>query len=192
MQPSRGDDVMWVTAFDALYRWYRNLDAPESNIPPVLVLELRRAYRTTTLGDGTVIRRGDCIGMLHLNHRRVAALHRRVLTPIALGLVFRRDMLASLQSLALLAGPGGRLEGVRAFTAVTIFHHGLPRLGFEADARGLRWPRLTGAYQRALLATLHPDGPSRTTGLASARAARFWLSRERLIARYALPTSRAG
>jgi len=182
----------WIRTYDAAYRWYRNLDTAESSIPPVLVVEMRRAHRTRYLGDGTVIRPGDHIGVLHLNHARVAALHRRVLTPMALGLVFRRDMLASLQHLAMLARPGGRLEGARAFSAVTILHHGLPRLGFERDTSGLRCARLTGAYQRALLATLHPNGRSRLAGFASSRAERLWLSRARLIARYSVSTSRAG
>jgi hypothetical protein len=153
---------------------------------------MRRARDTTALGDGTVLVRGDWIGVLHLNNQRVATLHRRVVTPMALGLAFKRDILTSLRYLAGLAGPDARLAGVQAFTVVTILYHGLPRLGFEFDAHRVRSARFIGVYQRALLATLHPDGRSRTALLAPGAAEQLWLSRRRLLTLYAERTLRVG
>ncbi len=46
------------------------------------------------------------------------------------------------------------------------------------------WPRLVAAYQRALLASLHPAGRVRLRGAAYQRARRLWISRENLLARY--------
>jgi hypothetical protein len=181
-----------IAAYDRLYRWYRRLDTANADIPPVLRVEIRRARRTIRLSDRTTVRRGDPVGVLHLNNRRVVVVHTRWREPMAVGLAFRRDLFESLRRLATLAARGERLGDVRAFTAVTILHHGLPRLGFEFDLRGLAFPRLTGAYQRALLASLHPRGAGRTLPLASGQAERLWISRDRLLARFAASASRAG
>jgi hypothetical protein len=48
-------------------------------------------------------------------------------------------------------------------------------------------PYLTAAYQRALLAVLHPAGARRLRRLANTRAERLWLSRGRLLALYGAP-----
>jgi hypothetical protein len=95
-----------------------------------------------------------------------------------------------LRSLAILTRPGGRFAGMPAFTAITILHHGLPRLGFEIERRGLMWPRLTAAYQRALLASLHPGGATRTLRLTTGRAERLWISSRTLRALDAAPARR--
>jgi hypothetical protein len=144
-----------------------------------------------TLADRSEVRRGDRVGSLHLNNERVAALHAHCPTPAALGLEFRRQFLASLHALAVLCRPGNRLGEVQAFTAVTIFHHGLARVGFEIEPNGLAWPRWVGGYQRALLASLHPSGESRLIAPDSRRAERCWISRGRLLALYSSPARRA-
>jgi len=179
-----------VRAFDSFYCWYHNLRAPEADIAPALLVEVRRARTTRMLGDGTIIRPGGRIGVLHLNNRRVALLHRHDGGPMAVGLAFKHSFVQSLECLADLARPAGRLADVDAYTAITILHHGLPRLGFERDPRRPLMPRMIAAYQRALLASLHPGGIGRA-GLAVSTAERVWLSRARLLARYGR-TARAG
>jgi hypothetical protein len=175
-----------LALYDRLYRFCRGLDGPASEINPALRVEIRRSRRTRRLGDGTVIGRGDRIGVLHLNNDRVTAFHRVTAFPghgmsaMAVGLEFRRLMLASLSRLAALAVPGGPFGDVNAFVATTIFHRGLGRLGFEIDRAGAVGPLIAGAYQRALLAWLHPSALTHLGKAKYARAERLWISRTRL------------
>lgn len=173
-----------IAAYDWVYRITHWLTAPESEVGPVLRVEIRRSRRTFRLRDGTLIRPGDRIGYLHVNNDRVVALGADGLSPIAVGLEFRKRLLVSFCALAAMCRPGGRLADVKAFQGTTIFHEGLSRLGFEVERRGLRWPRLVGSYQRALLATMHPRRPVGLHGASYQHAQRVWISREALIARY--------
>jgi hypothetical protein len=181
-----------IAIYDRVYRYWCGLDTPRASVPPILLVQVHRSHRSLALADRSEVRRGDRVGTLHLNNERVAALHAGRPTPTALGLEFRRQFLASLHALAVLCGPAGRLAEVRAFTAVTIFHHSLTRVGFEIEPNGLAWPRCVGGYQRALLTSLHPSGQSRLAHLSSGRAERCWISRGRLLALYSSPARRAG
>jgi hypothetical protein len=176
----------WLVApYDRVYRFLHNLDSAASEVGPAVRVEVRRSHRTLRLADRTTIRRGDRIGVLHLNNGRVVALHAAGLPPIAVGLEFRRQLRASLHALARRACPEGGLSDVRAFEATTIlFHQGLRRLGFEPDPVGLAWPGFVTRYQRALLASLRPAGPVRLGGTTYRRAQRLWISREKLLTRY--------
>jgi hypothetical protein len=178
----------WLIAlYDRAYRLCHRLDTPRSEIGAALRLELRRVRRARRLSDGTLIARGDRIGVLHMNNDRVRALHVEGMSPIAVGLEFRRELIASLRALAVVAGPGGWAGHAKAFEATTIFHHGLPRLGFERGTLPPLAAYVTGAYQRSLLGTLHPAGADRLLRLANTRAQRLWLSRARLLALYGAP-----
>lgn len=170
-----------VAVYDRGYRLWHRLDTLEANIPPILRVEIRRSLRGRVLPGGVVIRRGERIGVLHLDNQRVALIHRRAPTPVSVGLEIRRQFLASLQTLATLAAPGRRLADVKAFTAVTLFHHALVRAGFEVERPGLVLGELVGAYQRLFLATVHPAGRARLRRLGSRRAAPAWISRARLL-----------
>lgn len=134
--------------------------------------------------DGTVVRRGDRIGVIHLNNERVVALHGDGLRPGAIGIRFRRQLVASFRELTRLAAPGSPLAQVRAFTATTILHHGLGRLGFEPARDGSGGSAIAGAYQRALLASLRPAGSARLDASIRHRARQLWMSREALQARF--------
>ena len=133
--------------------------------------------------DGTVVRRGDPIGVIHLNNERVVSLHANRLRGQTTGLEFRRQFLASLRELATLSDLGPR-AGVRAFTATTILHHALGRLGFEPARGSSRGSALIGAYQRALLASLRPAGRARLDASVRRHARQLWLSREALLVRF--------
>ncbi len=187
---------MWyqraVEMYDGAYRVLHGLERPSAQVPPVLRLEVRRSVRRLALGDGTVVRLGDRVGVLHLDNRRLATVHARGSTPLAIGLEFRRELLASLRGLAHRARPGGSLADVVAFSATTILHHGLPRIGFERDPVRIAWPRITTGYQLALLATLHPNGWLRAARLNGCRSERLWISRRKLLALYGVPARRAG
>lgn len=174
-----------VIAYDRVYGLLHRLGTAAAEVGSAARIEVRRSHRILRLGDGTTIRPGDRIGVLHLNNAFMATLHSGGLPPIAVGLEFRRQLLSSLHELARLASPGGRLTGVRAFSATTIFfHQGLTRLGFAPEGDAPACPRLVAAYQRALLASLHPAGPGRLRRARYCRALRLWISRETLLARY--------
>lgn len=175
-----------IALFDHVYRRWHRLDEPASKVDPLLSIGRARAWRGHRLPDGTLLRRGDHYGELHLDNLHVLALRQRSLSPVQLGLEFRRQLRGSLATLASVTGAGGRFEDLVAFSAVTIFHQGLRRLGFELDREDLRAARLVGAYQHALLLWLaaHP-GPHR-----SPVAQRLWISRGRLQRLYA-PLRRA-
>jgi hypothetical protein len=173
-----------IALYDRVYRLCHHLNTAASEVGPALRLEFRHARRSVRLADGTTIARGDRIGVLHINNDHVRTLHLYGGGPAVVGFDFRREVIASLQLLARLASPGERAADVTAFEATTIFHHGLPRLGFERGGLSPLSAYVTGAYQRALLATLHPAGADRLLRLANTRAQRLWLSRARLLALY--------
>ena len=173
-----------VALYDRVYRLCHRLDTPSSEIGSVLCIEFRCTRRALRLADGTLIAPGDPVGVLHMNNDGVRALYVNGGSPMTLGLVFRRQLIASLCALAARVEAGGRPAEAVAFAAITIFHHGLPRLGFERDPVPPAWSHLVGGYQRTLLAVLHPAGSDRIVRLANGRAERLWLSRARLLARY--------
>jgi hypothetical protein len=145
-----------IILFDRAYRAWHRLDAPSARIPPVLSLSVERAWRVHRLPDGTTLRPGDRYGELHLDNAQVIALRERGMPFVQFGLEFRRQLRASLRALARATHRGGRFEDLEAFSAITIFHHGLARLGFVVEPHGLIAPRVTGAYQRRLLALYGP------------------------------------
>ena len=184
----------WLVAlYDRTYRFLHKLDSAASEVGPAVRVEVRRSHRTLRLADGTIIRRGDRIGVLHLNNDRVVAFHAAGLPSIAVGLEFRRQLRASLDALVTLAGPEGWLSDVRAFEATTIFfHQWLRQLGFEPDPGGLAWPGFVTGYQRALLASLRPADPVRLGGATYRHAQRLWISRDKLLTRYGAIASADG
>lgn len=172
-----------IVLYDRLYCTRHGLDRPESQVGPALRVSVRRCRRGVALADGTVISRGDPIGVLHLNNDRVGGIHAEGRATAARGVEFRRQFLASLAELTRLAAAPGPLSHVGAFTATTIFL-GLRRLGFEPEP-GSRGSILVAIYQRALVAALHP-----AVGRRRARhdpAERLWISREALLTRFATP-----
>jgi hypothetical protein len=147
-------------------------------------VEVRRNRRLRVLADGTRLSPGDRIGILHLNNERIATIHVNGRSPLAVGLEFRRQFVASLRVLAVLAAPGGPFQDVEAYAATTIFHHGMTRVGFVPEPRAPAWPRAVAAYQRALLASTHPAGALRLSGALYRDARRLWLPRRVLLQRY--------
>ncbi|OGK82778.1 MAG: hypothetical protein A2X52_06430 [Candidatus Rokubacteria bacterium GWC2_70_16] len=180
---TRGEWPRWIIArLDQGYRALHALDAPAAQVGPALCVEVHRSRRTLSLADGTAVRRGDPVAILHLNNRRIAALHHEEGGQRAVGLLFRRRFVDSLEALAARARDGGDLAHLRAFAAVTVFG-GLERVGFaEAAGDRLCWARCVAAYQRGLLAALRPAGAARPRLGTFTRARRLWISRERLLA----------
>jgi hypothetical protein len=174
-----------VVVCDRAYRWIHRLDHPDAEVGPVLRLEVQRGRAVRVLPDGTVLRPGDRIGALHLHNERLATIHVDGRSPRAVGFEFRRQFIASLRALAALACAGGPLGDVQAFSVTTIFYNGVAgRLGFVPEPGAPVWPRVVAAYQRALLASVHPAGTLRLSGSAYRRARRLWLTRATLLTLY--------
>src|SRR5262245_14970012 len=179
-------DRLWyrgpLALYDRAYRWAHGLDQSAAQIGPIIRLGRERLRRPVQLADGTVMAAGQIIGVVHLDNAVAAALHADGLGPQAVGFAFRRELIESLRILADLTVPGHRLAHLPAFCAVTIFV-GLRRLGFER-VPGPAFPRIVGAYQRALQAWLHPAGRLRAGAADRHAAQRLMISRRELQARY--------
>lgn len=184
MNSSRLRYRLAILLYDRLYRVLHRLDTPASEVGPALRVEVRRSRRALSLPDGTRVRCGERIGILHLNNDRIAAVRGDGLPSVSLALELRRQVFASLHALATLATSGGPLADVRAFSATTIFHQGLARIGFQPEPDGYLWPRLVAVYQRALITALRPGGTLRLERSTYRRARRLWISRGALLARY--------
>ncbi len=169
-----------IVLWDRVYRRLHGLDTLPAKVPPLLVLSPERAWRQHRLADGTLLKPGDHYGELHLDNACVVALRQRGFSPSHLGLKVRHELRASLRTLAMLSEGQERFAGLQAFSAITIFHRGLKRLGFEIETDGLIAPRITGAYQHALLLSL-----AARPGLhRSPYARRLWISARRLRSLY--------
>jgi hypothetical protein len=148
--------------------------------------------RPLILADGTDIKPGDPIGVIHLNNERASALHGSRPGARRVGLAARRAFHASLEALAEHARRSSRYRPLKAFTAATIFHRGTERMGFEV--RPLSRPllsRIVAAYERGLLALFHPLGRRRLGRPRFAEAREIWISRDDLLRRYAPERSSA-
>jgi hypothetical protein len=174
-----------VVVYDWGYRLLHGLDRLAARGGPVLSVQRRRLHRALRLADGTLLRQGAQIGVLHLNNVRARALPGDGLHPSAVGFEFRRLFLISLHSIGARAADGGPLAPLQAYSATTLFHRRLPTLGFS-PASGDRsiWRHLVTSYERALLSSLHPTGAARLRCGARREARRLWISRETLLVRF--------
>jgi len=182
---------LFLRCCDFAYRWLHGLTDPAAEAGPVLRVEVAR-YRgdPRTLADGTEIRPGDRIGILHLHNERVARLHGDGNNTSTAGLKFRRTFVASLRELARRLGESERYAGVKAFMAETIFHQGTRHVGFEIlPLRGSARSRLVATYERVLVAHYHPLGRRRVRRLRVREARAIWISRNELLRRYGSESS---
>jgi hypothetical protein len=177
-------DWLW-RAYDATYRWYHRVeDLPGESVVRINVAPHRG--RTVALGDGTVVRAGDLVGFIHFNNGRVRAIHERTRDPARAGILMRRAFERSLEILARLGEADPRYRTVKAFTALTIFHQGAQRAGFEIfPPRSKLSAKIVAAYGRSLLTRFHPRGAERVRRARFAEARVLWISRAELFRRYA-------
>jgi YkoP-like protein len=153
----------------------------------VLRVQQGRLWRPLRLADGTVLRRGARIGVLHLNNELALALHGNGRDPEVIGFEFRRLVLSSLRALAIQAADGGPLARVQAYAVTTLFHHRLPLLGFApAPGDPSLCRSLVSHYERALLSSLHPAGLARLRRGARGEARRLRIARQDVLARFGM------
>ena len=182
---------LFLRGCDLAYRWLHGLTDPAAQVGEIIRMEVRR-HRSpaVTLADGTRVRRGDRIGIIHFNNERIVSFHGDGSdTPLA-GLKVRRALLASLKELARQVAETDRYASVKAFTAQTIFHPGTQHVGFEIlPLPSSTWSRIVAAYERALVARYHPLGRERARRLRRRAARATWISRDALLRRYGSESS---
>lgn len=144
------------------------------------------------LEDGTVIAPGELLMELHFRREALAPLGKRP-DPVSLGLSLIRlaDREVPLLAHRLRTDPG--LSEIRAMHAISMFHRGIRRYGFEVlplesrrQAAFLTW------WQLKLLLRDHPAAADIGRQIAAAGAREdnpwtvrhVWLSREALLRRY--------
>lgn len=178
--------LVWIVLIPALdtYDWlYARWQGLEP-VGPVLSVD-RRTHRGAErrFPDGTVLRRGDPVGELHLRNRRVLAIHPGARHPVALGLRFRRLLIASLRGLASHAATDPRLSDLAVFHARTILITGAARIGFVVGDDGNPAPFLRTLFFHLMLCRYHASGLTRMP--AAMQAPRdLWLTAAVLRRRY--------
>lgn len=154
----------------------------------------RYHWRPLRLTDGSRLRWGDRVLLLHLHSDSLTALRHEAASAAALGLALRRGVEASLVVLAERLATHPELAGVRAVGAVTHLWHRTHRLGFDSyPLWSGRWARLVAAYQGSLVREHVPLRAGRARGRQAAgrnEARWIWISTEALIRRYRLAASR--
>ncbi len=169
-----------LAAWERLYRRRHRIRAVRTT--GVLGLELRRHHgRPVALADGTVVRPGDLVGIIHLMNERVRAIAAEG-WQTAGWREGRRD-LAALAAWSRRQPPEGHPV---AYTATTILLPLAARAGFEIHPRPRSWwVRLEDWHFRSLLRRWNPRGSDRLRrGRGALRSAEIWLSAAALEARY--------
>ncbi len=165
----------------ALNRWVVRHDRidPIGTGGYILRLKLtRHRGPRVVLRDGTVIRRGDPVGELHLDNERAAALHAQGHG----GIRFRREV---YRALAALAAELARREEYRPIAAVygaSLFWAEAAHAGFEyRDIPPFtRW--WLGWWERYLLSQYHPEGRRRLEHGRRTELREVWMSRAAVLA----------
>ena len=175
----------WV---DRLERWFER----RYDIRPIgeggYVLRfsvIRHRGPRVTLADGTVVSPGDPVGELHLDNRRVAALH----TEGRAGLRYRREVFRLLPVLARDLETRPEYRAINAVCGASLFWAEAVLAGFE----NRRLPAFTrwwlGWWERFLLVRYHPAGRRRLDQGRRTELRQLWISRRTLLERYGRDTA---
>jgi hypothetical protein len=177
-------DWLW-RAYDAAYRRFHGLEDLPTERGTVLRVGVERYRgRRVALRDGTVVRAGDVIGTIHLHNETVAALHDGKPDSVRSGILILRGFERSLRALAGLSEDHPRYRAMKALTATTILHQGVEGFGFEIHPPPSGpMGRIASAYQRFLLARLHPLGRERESR-KTFEVRTIWASMKEIRRRY--------
>lgn len=178
-------------AYDVAYRWFHGVEELPVEGGSVLRISVER-YRgpRVALADGTVVLRGDPVGIIHFNNELIRTFHNGAADPARVGIRMLRAFHRSLETLARLSESHPRYRTVKGFTATTIFHQGPRRAGFEIfPPRSTFSARIVAAYARSVLARFHPRGAERVRRARFTHARVIWISRAELCRRYAARSS---
>ncbi len=160
----------------------------------ILRVGLTRSRWEMTLNDGTVIRRGEVVGMIHAWNERVPPIPPTG-ADMAWARELRRRLIRSLQLLAQAAREDPRLQAIRGFGGAGILHFSpaiirlLERLGLEIYELPPQtaWDRIEEQVSRVWTWLMRrafnpPSVEGRGLEVLSRRF--YWLSREKLLQMY--------
>ena len=145
-----------------------------------------------SLSCGETIRNGDPVLELHFRRAALLPLIRQGdPTRMGLGLLRLGDRDMPRLAAALQSDP--RLAGVRAVHALTLFHRGIRRYGFEVfPMKEWYLERWFTWWHRVLMARDHADGKARIRMHPEQLVTRHvWVSSKSLIQRYCMPAPKA-
>ncbi len=174
---------LFGTALDCLERWFERRYQIRAIGEGDYVIRLgvvRYRGPRLELRDGTVVNPGDLVGELHMDNRRVAALH----TDGKGGFRYRREVFRMLPALANDLATRPEYRTVHAVCGASLFWAESARAGFEHRAFPVftRW-WLTW-WERFLMARYHPAGRQRLTEGQRTELRQVWMSRRMLLDRY--------
>lgn len=160
----------------------------------ILRVGLARSRWEITLNDGTVIRRGEPLGMIHAWNERVPPIPPAG-ADMAWARELRRRLIRSLQLLAQATREDPRLQTIRGFGGSGVLHFSpailrfLERLGLEIyelppqslwDRLEEQWGRVWTWLMRRAFNPVSVEG----RGLEVLSRRFYWISREKLVQMY--------
>jgi hypothetical protein len=178
---------LWQQWEKLLLFLFRIEDVFDGGKPTLFRVALRK-YRgkTLTLPDGTVLRRGDLIGELHMHNEMLQEMSAGAGNdPAQLVFAAKKATLHSLAALAKRLAENPRYQNVQAVAGVSILHRGSQSAGFSAFAVPPLTARLVGWYESLLLMIFHPAGKARVSRHRKKLTPRLLvMSKEELFRRY--------
>lgn len=115
--------------------------------------------RDWPMPDGSVLRPGDHYLELHINNDRLLNLIDENTSVERMALIAMREVRNGLPAVAGLLNSDERFGKVKVIFGITLLHRGSGRIGFTVyDMKPGLFSRLTGWYERWLLALFHPGG----------------------------------
>lgn len=138
-------------------------DVLDGGKPTMFRVALRK-YRGKTLAlpDGTVLRRGDLIGELHVHNEMLQEISAGA-DPAQMAFTAKKAAQQALAALARRLAENPRYRDIKAIAGVSILHRGSRLVGFSAFEVSPLLSRLAGWYESLLLAIFHPAGKARVT-----------------------------
>jgi hypothetical protein len=171
---------------EAAFRIAYRIETLEGD-PAVLLAYNRCVYHGPDLAlrSGETVRDGDPLLELHFRREALLPLMQDG-DPLRMGLGLARLGDRDLPRLARAVEQDPGLRDIRAFHAVSLFHRGVRRWGFEVmPVEGKLEERWFTWWQRLLMARDHAHGRTHVQAHAQKLVVRhIWLSREELLRRY--------
>lgn len=182
---------LWLL-YDRIYGWVHGLEDLATEEGTYLRIQRARYRgRPVRLPDGTVLRRGHRVLLLHLNSPALGLLGETLASPLHTGIAFRRIFRHCLEALAGRLAADPTLADVQAVGAFTTFWQGSERFGFAVSPlRPGWWARVVGWYQRSLTrqyARARTTWPPRRWANGPTEARTIWISAAALRRQFGRP-----